>query len=825
MSVLTVPFIRPYFPRAALTSATLEFWVGRDAQIDRVVRGLLASTDAHYLITGYPGVGKTSFVSRVIAEWRRLSARQGINRVLIFNLQLAHSQSTEEIVRRLIGKVYFGSLDGQFSPDRRLAERLQLNFIQAYSKTLKETQAETATTNRSGGATVKLPTVMSLPGGDLNFSRGRSNEAKRSIEIQREYNLSAVISDFEAVIHLLTKPESFKSKRFWPPFRRLFRRRAAATVSPRILFVVDQLNDLNDVQALTNLFSLPGASFLVLGGIKLKEQIAAELERGVHVLDNFQEEYLSCQWDQAGQILSLLISKTAMGAKRFAEYGDYLNFFAQGLPRRLFAAIDQHTNRSDSEFFLQLTDSDSVRVRLGARLHRVIWRNRKRILGDYIDSVRFHSRDKALRGVYHLADRIFRVTRFTFQEANTVATQISEAIIHSERQRVLKNLLKVLTDEGLLVSGGNTYSLAEDVLRLVSRIPDWLNDGFVDARELLEDVRNLDEEMTEHTGVLHVPTYVPEDTRGAPTERGGRGKRPPGGGPRREASGEDARILLGGYLGRYRVLQLLGRGGMGAVYLGEDEQLARRVALKVISTRDNHSANFNRRFLQEGRAIAMLDHPNIVSVHDIQELSTGEIVLVTAYVEGDSLGALIHERGRLKLRESVEIAAQVASALAAAHRMGVIHRDVKPSNIMIAKSGLVKLLDFGIAKIIDSARRPDMETTAPGLVIGTPGYASPEQLRGTTLDQRSDLYSLGMVLYEMLAGRPPYKGDSMAELISNALAAAPPPVSSINPSVSPELDAVVMKLLEKAPENRFSNASEVVDELEGFLRKNFPPGK
>jgi hypothetical protein len=349
MAKVKVPFLRPHFPRGALTDHSMEFWVGRETQIDRVVRGLLASTDAHYIVTGYHGVGKSSFVSRVVTEWCRLSALQGINRILLFNLQFAQAMSPEEIVRRLIGKVYFASVDGQFLPNKPLAERLKLNFIQVSSKSIKEVQSEKATKDRGGEANAKLPSFVPISGGELKLSLKGTRESNRSLEIQHEYNLSGAISDFESVLHLLSKPESFKRKGYWP-----FRRKVD-TYHPRVLFIFDQIDDLDRVQELSALFSMPNASFIVLGSIKLKEQIASVQEKGTHILENFQEEYLACQWNEADKLLSLLISEGDMGARRFAEYRDYLNFFGQGLPRRLLTAIDQHSKQIDDRFYLQLT--------------------------------------------------------------------------------------------------------------------------------------------------------------------------------------------------------------------------------------------------------------------------------------------------------------------------------------------------------------------------------------------------------------------------------------------------------------------------------------
>jgi len=764
--------------------------------VNRVVRGLLASPDAHYLITGYPGVGKTSFVSRVIVGWRQLCLQRGISRALIFNLQLAKSESPEQVVKRLIGKVYFGSLDGQYSPEKQLAERLQLSFVQAHSKTLKETQDETAKKEKGGEANVDFAKLGTIFGAGFKIGRKRSKESHRSIEVEREYNLSAAIGDFEAVVHLLTKPEFLKLGRHWPfwPFKTY----ETQTREQRILFVFDQIEDIESLEALSPLFDLPRSSFIVLGGVKLKEQVASAKEKGLQVLDSFQEEYLQCQWNEAEKILSLLVSQDQMSARHFAEYRDYLNFSAQGLPRRLFAAIDRHTTLIDDSFYLRLTEADLLRARLASRLHRVIWKNRKRILGDYIDSVQYFLRDRALRGTYHLADRIFRTAQFTFNDADTVVTQMSDAIVHSERKKVLRNLLSTFVDEGLIVNDGNNYRLADSVLKWVQRIPDWLKDGFVDARTFLADFTRV-EYPSESTGVVRVkpPAWREEPKQSITPE------------PFRHTPISE---LVATHLERYTILRLLGRGGMGEVYLAEDKALKRRVALKVIHADVGRSPEARARFLREGQVVAHLQDPSIVQIYDLQELPTGQIVLVTEFVDGIGLDTLLRDGEILTLHKSLSIAIQTARALRQAHSQGVIHRDIKPSNILVNAQGHVKLLDFGIAKL---AEEPELDTvTRTGEIVGTPAYMSPEQIMGTSIDARADLYSFGVVMYQMLAGRRHFEdAGTTFELAMKITKEKPRPPSVFNPKVPNSLDNVVMKCLETKPENRFSSATELITAL------------
>ncbi len=256
--------------------------------------------------------------------------------------------------------------------------------------------------------------------------------------------------------------------------------------------------------------------------------------------------------------------------------------------------------------------------------------------------------------------------------------------------------------------------------------------------------------------------------------------------------------------GRYRIVRHLARGGMAEVHLGRDELLGRTVAIKVLSPELSHDQSFVERFRREARAAAGLNHQNVVSVHDFGQ-DGGSYFIVMEYVEGPTLGDLIRRQGPMEPAEAVRIAVAVAGALAVAHAQGVIHRDVKPANVLLAGDA-VKVADFGIAR----ATEAQQGLTRPGMVLGTVRYLSPEQARGAALDHRTDIYSLGVVLYEMLAGEPPLPDDdpvAMATRQRNGEGLPPP--SSRNPRVPPALDAVVAKAMSPDPAGRYRSAQEL----------------
>jgi serine/threonine-protein kinase len=259
---------------------------------------------------------------------------------------------------------------------------------------------------------------------------------------------------------------------------------------------------------------------------------------------------------------------------------------------------------------------------------------------------------------------------------------------------------------------------------------------------------------------------------------------------------------------RYRVEARIGQGGMAEVYRGFDPSLDRTVAIKVLLAPFDRDAGFVARFRREAQAAARLNHPNIVGVYDAG--AEGETqYIVMEYVEGRTLASFLAGGGRPSPMQAVELTIPVASALEAAHEQGIVHRDIKPANIMVTRAGAVKVMDFGIARIQTDATAPQTSS-----VIGTPAYFSPEQAQGQPVDARSDIYSLGCVLYELLAHRQAFTGDTPVAVAFKQVNEMPVPPSEVNPDVPPRLDAVVMKCLAKNPANRYQSAAELIADLE-----------
>jgi serine/threonine protein kinase len=261
-------------------------------------------------------------------------------------------------------------------------------------------------------------------------------------------------------------------------------------------------------------------------------------------------------------------------------------------------------------------------------------------------------------------------------------------------------------------------------------------------------------------------------------------------------------------IGRYEILGEIGKGAMGVVYRANDPMLSRVVAIKTVnmSSDPEEVAEYEARFRQEAKAAGGLNHPNIVTIHDIGK-SGNLVYMAMEFLEGQELRDMM-KGDPLPVARAVEIAAQVADGLGYAHEHGVVHRDIKPANIMVLASGPAKITDFGIARMRSAEVR-----TQTGVVLGSPRYMSPEQVAGKRAEPRSDIFSLGVIFYEMLTGKPAFTGDDITSVMYQILNVVPPPPSSVNPAVPEVLDFIVAKALAKTPEDRYQAATELARDL------------
>ena len=284
-------------------------------------------------------------------------------------------------------------------------------------------------------------------------------------------------------------------------------------------------------------------------------------------------------------------------------------------------------------------------------------------------------------------------------------------------------------------------------------------------------------------------------------------------------------IAPGTQLAHYQIISLLGAGGMGEVYLAHDTRLGRKVALKVLQPELTRDERDLRRFEHEAQAASALNHPNILTIYEFGQVQEMRFI-VSEYIEGLTLRYKMAS-GRLELSAAIDIAVQIASALAAAHACGIVHRDIKPDNVIVRADGIVKVLDFGIAKLgqkeAGRTSRSGMTVTStastPGMVVGTAKYMSPEQARGAEVDGRSDIFSLGSVMYEMVTGRPAFEGETASDLMAEILKVDPPPPVEFAPDVPQEIERIIVKALRKDRETRFQAVRDLLIDLQDFRKE------
>src|SRR5688572_6036577 len=285
--------------------------------------------------------------------------------------------------------------------------------------------------------------------------------------------------------------------------------------------------------------------------------------------------------------------------------------------------------------------------------------------------------------------------------------------------------------------------------------------------------------------------------------------------------------LVGRTAGHYKILSQLGAGGMGEVYLAHDTRLGRQVALKLLPSYFTRDGERLRRFQQEASAASRLNHPNILTIYEVGQVDSTQYI-ATEFIDGLTLRDLLTQK-RIEIGEALDVAMQVASALSAAHGAGIVHRDIKPENIMLRRDGYVKVLDFGLAKLTETpaARQPgdsEMATrvlikTEPGLVMGTVSYMSPEQARGLDVDTRTDIWSLGVVIYEMFTGHLPFEGETPSDCIAAILKTEPVPLSQGSAEIPSELERIVSKALRKDRADRYQTAQEMLADLKSLKQE------
>jgi serine/threonine protein kinase len=265
---------------------------------------------------------------------------------------------------------------------------------------------------------------------------------------------------------------------------------------------------------------------------------------------------------------------------------------------------------------------------------------------------------------------------------------------------------------------------------------------------------------------------------------------------------------------KYKLIEKLGGGGMGIVYKAEDMRLKRHVALKFLPSRLTKDPEFKQRFIQEAQAASVLEHQNICTIHEIDETKEGRMYIAMAYYPGESLKKKI-KRGSVPLNQTLDCVTQIAQGLAKAHSQGIIHRDIKPANVMDTSEGIMKIVDFGLAKLVHQTK-----LTTTSSIIGTPSYMSPEQAQGEVVDHRADIWALGVVFYELLTGESPFKGKNEQAVLFSIINKSPLPPSELKRDIPDEVERIILKCLRKQPKDRYQSADRLLlGEIQRYCRE------
>jgi serine/threonine-protein kinase len=579
--------------------------------------------------------------------------------------------------------------------------------------------------------------------------------------------------------------------------KHMINRRPASHIRLKIVFVFDELDKLEEftvqvdgdasggqkpvidqvLGALKNLFTTSGVTFIFVAGKDLQERWLEDVGKGDSIYESVfsYDKYLPCMWTEVQTICDGLIDRargmSAADVQVCNDFKKYLAFKGRGIPRRIIRTFNEYVEWSGNHPRLVFTRQHIRRIRFFAGLQSVLEEHEKQLFGDAHEEVPGTQSDKRRLGIYYLVDWILQqgAAEFTLTDVLNASKRLSARIALAEEiaPRVIEDVVKTLVEKSYL----------QEVHKVLDQV--FIGDGKVgEGKRYKLAARRL----AEMGGVA-------EDLE------------------------EDARVFTGKEklltsIGKYKLLKQLGRGGMGTVYQATDEQSGRIVAVKVLAEEWNNDSDIVARFEREAMIMNALRHPNIVQMYDWGK-DGSRVYIVMEYLDGLTLDEIIRSRGKLGLEWAMAIATQVADTAHYVHQQGFVRNDLKPTNIMLTTAGRICLLDFGIAKSVHPAAEfSSQHDTQAGVIIGTPLFMAPEQFEHYVADVRSDVYSLGVVLYKMLTGVYPFDHHDFAQVSRAHLHETPKPLSHYV-DVPEALEHVILKCLEKVPDQRYQTMEEL----------------
>jgi len=797
--------------------ATASRFIGRENEMESLAQRILFSNGGSFLVTGYRGVGKTSFVNQVVKTmvdalpWAEASL--GRIEVVDIYLNIARPVQPSEImhyiIRRLRGVLIerniFHLLDPQVQEDLTLAyQRTSVNMAR---KLAEASEKSFGFDEASIGADVLKASV----------KMGWTSRKTR----QNDYEISYLGYDDKAAEHDIISISRRLAESGYclhptklDKLRSLYSEVPKKSVGLKVVFVFDELDKLEEFNvkpdgkprkpvideilgSLKNLFTTSGVTFVFVAGKDLQERWLEDVGKGDSVYESVfsYDRYLPCLWGDVNAICQTLVNEshplTAYESDVFAQFKKYLVFKGRGIPRRIIRTFNEYVVWHNEQPVIAFSRDDVRRIRFFAGLQDVVSTNEKLLFGESHEEVAGTQSDKRRLGVYYLLDWILRqaTSEFTLKNLLNASKLLSAKIALAEEiaSNVAENIISVLV----------TADYIQELRRSLGRIQ-------IEDLEALGPIKPVEEKrykisprrLGEMVGIAAEFEAEPALAR-------------------LEHSGAGADWTLR-RIGKYRIARLIGSGGMGRVYEAIEEYNGRHVAIKVLV--DYATAELVGRFEREAMIMAQFNHPNIVRLIESGR-DQHELYIVMELLDGLTLDDMLRRKGKLSMELALAIIKPVIEAAEYIHEKGFVRNDIKPSNIMLTNAGRVCLLDFGITRpsLVDPNLAFD---TGTGIVIGTPQFMAPEQLRGLSVDERSDIYSLGVMLYKMLTGRFPFESDNVMEVARAQIEETPLAPSERAPELSPTIDHLLLKCLEKDPARRFQTATalgQALQEAAGYL--------
>src|SRR5262245_36023321 len=752
-------------------------FVGRQTEIDALAERILFSNGGAILVTGYRGVGKTSYIHQVVRKLKdALPWAQGLlgeMKIVDIYINLSRPVQPGQLMHHIIRRLYDRLVEKQLFQllDQNLKKSLTLAYRRTSVNMARNMAVESGRRDNPGSSVRGSGTLKRSPGQNLKPAL-------------LGYDDRAAEDEIITITKRLNKGY-LKPKTQWQRWKAFFRRRPNPRIRLKIVFVLDELDKLEEftvkdfgksngtpkpiidliIGSLKNLFTTSGATFIFVAGKDLQERWLEDTGSGESLYESVfsYDQYLPCLWDNVDSICDEVFDQsqdmTPYDVQVMGDFRKYLAYKGRGIPRRIIRILNEFVEWNDDYPRLVFTRQQVRRFRFFSGLQSHLQDNEKTLFGEPHEAVPEAQIDKHRLGIYSLVDWVLRYgsEEFSLTDLLNVLRRLNVRIT----PQMIDHLIAVLVDTNYL----------EEV-----RKP--LNQVFIGNPEAGEEKKY----------------------RLA---------------PRRlvEMGGSIAKPLTGGELvlssiGKYKVIKPIGRGGTAQVYHATDELTGRMVAVKVLSERLGNDSAIAARFEREAMVMSGLRHPNIVQLYDCGK-AAGRLYIAMEYIDGLTLDELIYGRGKLSFDRAIAIAMQVAQTVHFIHQQGFVRNDIKPANIMLTASGRICLLDFGISKSADLV--PQFSSnfdTLPGMIVGTPLFLAADQFEHHTADVRSDIYSLGMVLYQMLTGVYPLEYADLHGLIQAHLHQVPPPPSS-HPGLPYTVDLVVLRCLEKDPDNRYQSMEKL----------------